>query len=62
MTKIIGIMGPEGTFKKFETVAKCAIIKKDPKTETVIIDILSLPKEEDFNGLSLVLVDPKSLV
>lgn len=61
MTKIIGISGPKGTFKKFESVSKCFISFKS-ENETVIIDLIDLPKEEDFAGLSLVLVDPKTLV
>lgn len=60
MSKIIGISGPKGTYAKFATMAKCYLVKDT--TEIVIIDILSLPKEEDYAGLSLVLIDPKSLV
>lgn len=60
MIKIIAIQGPVGTFKKFETVAKSFVGKSN--TESVLIDVLELPKEEDFAGLSLVLIDPKTLV
>lgn len=60
MLKIIGIQGPVGTFKKFETVCKSYIGK--PNSETVLIDVLELPAEADFAGLSLVLIDPKTLV